>query len=62
MKYEAKCEVCGQGPEFGTSVYRTGNKGFNVNPHWRCEFHVPSTTQIDAEVTEIVKILEQGVD
>lgn len=39
-KFEVVCEVCGQGPEIGIAIYRTGGKGPGVNPHWRCDAHI----------------------
>lgn len=54
-----KCEICGQGPENGTTIHRTGKKGPNVNPHWRCEFHVPSSKPIDSEIQTLVAIIEK---
>lgn len=49
-----QCEVCGQGPMQGISVFRTGEKG--GEPHWRCEFHAEG--MIDPETKEIVHLIE----
>jgi hypothetical protein len=58
MQFEMKCEVCGQGPRTGTSIFRTGGYGPGVNPHWRCEPH--QTGDIPADVYEIVSIIESA--
>lgn len=58
MRFEMKCEVCGQGPQSGVTIFRTGGKGEGVNPHWRCEPHAGA--QIDPETWNAVALIEQA--
>lgn len=55
-----KCEVCGQGPMHGTTVYRSAPKGGPA--HWRCAQHLPSEAQPSPEVAEIVAQIEAASD
>ena len=54
-----KCEICGQGPADGISVYRTGEKGEGVDPHWRCKPHLPPHNEVDEGVIELTEHLEE---
>lgn len=57
-----KCEICGQGPMHGTSIYRTAPKG--QAPHWRCQFHM-TTEQRDSvpnDVAVLAAIIEREND
>lgn len=49
-----QCEVCGQGPINGVSVFRQNPKG--EKGRWRCEAHLEK--QPDPGVRELVSILE----
>ncbi len=51
-----KCEVCGQGPANGVSLFRLNAKG--EIGRWGCEFHLPPDTQPEDDVREIVAIIE----
>lgn len=53
-----KCEVCGLGPEEGTTVYRQNPLG-EVG-RWRCREH--SQAVYDAELARLVDVLEHGED
>jgi hypothetical protein len=55
-----KCEICGQGPMHGTSVYRTGEKGPGKDPHWRCQFHMTHQERatVPADVMELTAVIE----
>jgi hypothetical protein len=52
-----KCEICGQGPMHGVSVFRANPKG--QKGIWRCDAHL-GDTKPDPEVRELVAILESG--
>lgn len=54
-----KCEICGQGPMNGVTVYRTGEKGSGKDPHWRCQFHMTAEQRPDDEVASLVAIIER---
>lgn len=54
-----KCEVCGQGPMNGTTIFRTGPTGEGLNPHWRCEFH-DGRKAAPADVLEITDVIESA--
>ncbi len=51
-----ECEVCGQGPQHGTSVYRTTPKG--QAPRWHCEMHLTEAQRPAKDVAELVAIIE----
>lgn len=50
------CEVCGQGPQQGITVYRQNEKG--IKGQWRCAEH--SKVIPDPVVEEVVKAIEAG--
>lgn len=53
---EFSCEVCGKSPENERIVlFRTGEKGPNMDPHWRCHDHL--TTPIDPLVKDVCDAL-----
>lgn len=54
-----KCEICGKGPEDGTTIHRTGKKGPGEDPHWRCEADLPWNRLPDQVVSEVVAVIEQ---
>jgi len=56
-----KCEVCGEGPPVGPSVYRV-NKPGEMPAHWRCKRHLNPMQYdaVDETVMEITEVLERG--
>jgi hypothetical protein len=50
------CEVCGQGPAHGVTVYRTAPKG--QAPHWRCQFHMADEQRPDKELASLIALIE----
>ena len=52
MSTDFSCEVCKKSPhQDGIALFRTGEKGPGVDPHWRCRDHL--TMPIDP-VVEVV--------
>lgn len=54
-----KCEICGQGPIDGVSLFRVNEKG--VIGIWRCKTDLTHEQEADLEmeVLSIVQIIEQ---
>ena len=52
---DLKCEVCGQGPAQGVTLFRVGPKG-QPTTHWRCEPDL--ATAPDPELAQTVATIE----
>jgi hypothetical protein len=53
-----KCEICGKGPQDGTTIWRTGDKGPGQEPHWRCDADLPPEKRISTEAAIVVAVIE----
>lgn len=59
--FKIECEVCYKTPNVdGVALYRTGGKGPDINPHWRCTEHLDLIMEVDSEVLVVTTIIESN--
>lgn len=54
-----KCEICGKGPQDGTTIYRANEKG--VKGIWRCARH-PSLESFNRQCDPELNAIENAIN